>query len=207
MVALAFQDGLYMPEKYLFYLAMETMIYAQQKREGMLDYRAVPFYPPLDKVYHTKTNNEETKSHHNESKKSDIGSERNGSTIKQNNKIKVPKTINEINTLIKDNWITVKNTTIKTKVVREAIQKAYIQNVKNRYKNLQTDENEIEVKDFGIEEIGKERVEVKKEKSYDINKIMVEEMAKYIKDYKDKENNLSDGNGKDITFNAIEKEI
>ena len=36
-VAPAFQDGLYTPEKHLFYLAMETMIYAQRKREGMLD--------------------------------------------------------------------------------------------------------------------------------------------------------------------------
>ena len=98
----AYQEGLYMPEKHLFYLAMEMLIYAQRKREGMLDYRTVPFYPPPDKVYHTKKNNGETKSHNNESKKSDIGIKRNGSTTKQNNKIKVPKTITEINTLIKD---------------------------------------------------------------------------------------------------------
>ena len=61
----------------------------------------------------------------------------------------------------------------------------YIQNVKNQYKALQLDEDEMEVEDIKIEEIGKERVEVKKKKSYDINEITVEEMAKYIKEYKD----------------------
>ena len=32
-------------------------------------------------------------------------------------------------------------------------------------------------------------------------------MAKYIKEYKDEDNNLSDGNGKEVTSNAIKEEI
>ena len=121
----AYQEGLYMPEKHLFYLAMETLIYAQQKREGILDYRVVPFYPLPDMGYYTKKNNEEWKRHNKESKKSNIGIERNDSTAKQNNENKEPKTIIETNTLIEEDWITVKKTNIKTKEVREAIQKAY----------------------------------------------------------------------------------
>ena len=173
----------------------------------MLDYRAVPFYPPPDMGYYTKRNNEEQKRHNKKSKKSNIGIERNDSTEKQNNENKEPKTTIETNTLIEEDWITVKKTNIKMKAVREAIQKAYIQDVKNRYKNLQTNEDEMEVEEeFRIEEIGKERVEVKKEKSYDIREITVEEMVKYINEYKDEDYILRDGNGKDETVKTIEEE-
>ena len=59
--------------------------------------------------------------------------------------------------------------------------------MKNQYKALQSDEDEMEVQDIGIAEI-EERVEVKPKKSYDINKITVEEMVKHINVYKGEAN-------------------
>ena len=38
-------EGLYTPEKHLYYLAMETFLYQYRKYIGMLDARAKPFYP------------------------------------------------------------------------------------------------------------------------------------------------------------------
>ena len=35
-ILLAYQEGLYIPEKYLFYLAMEMIIYEKRKNIGML---------------------------------------------------------------------------------------------------------------------------------------------------------------------------
>ena len=157
----------------------------------------------MDIVYYTEKNNGGTKSHNNESKKSDRGIKKDDNTTTQNNKDKVPKTITKINTQIEDDWITVKNTNTKKKVVKESIQKADRQNGKNQYKDLQTDEDEMEVEDFGIEEIGKERVEVKKKKSYDINEITVKEMVRYINVYEGEVNNLRDGNSKDVPVNTI----
>ena len=129
-VSLAYQEGLYTPERHLFYLAMETLIYAQWKREGMLDARAVPFYPPIDTVYYMEKNNGETKSY-KESKKSNKGIKKDDTTTKHKNVNKAPKFITEINTIIEDEWITVKNNNIKTRVARESTQKADRQNGKN----------------------------------------------------------------------------
>ena len=44
-VAPAFQEGLYTPEKHLFYLAIETFIYEYRRSIGMLNAHAEPFYP------------------------------------------------------------------------------------------------------------------------------------------------------------------
>ena len=96
-----------------------------------------------------------------------------------------------------------KNNNIKTRVVRESTQKADRQNRKNQYKALQTDEDEMEVEDVGIEEMRKEKVEGKKKESYDINKITVKEMVKHINAYEDEVNNLRDRNSKDVPVNTI----
>ena len=37
-------EGLYTPEKHLYYLAMKTFLYQYRKYIGMLDARAKPFY-------------------------------------------------------------------------------------------------------------------------------------------------------------------
>jgi len=42
----AYQEGLYIPEKHLFYLAMETLIYEKREKIGILSTSAQPFYPP-----------------------------------------------------------------------------------------------------------------------------------------------------------------
>ena len=44
-VAPAFQEGLYTPERHLFYLAIETFIYEYRKSIRMLSAYAEPFYP------------------------------------------------------------------------------------------------------------------------------------------------------------------
>jgi len=44
-VALVFQEGLYTPERHLFYLAMETFIYEYRRSIGILNAYAEPFYP------------------------------------------------------------------------------------------------------------------------------------------------------------------
>ena len=41
----AFQEGLYTPERHLFYLAMQTFIYKYRRLIGMLNAYAEPFYP------------------------------------------------------------------------------------------------------------------------------------------------------------------
>ena len=42
-IAQAFQEESYALEKYLFYLAMETMIHMKWKKEGVLDAWALPW--------------------------------------------------------------------------------------------------------------------------------------------------------------------
>ena len=53
-VAPAFQEGLYTPEKHLFYLAMETFIYEYRKSIGMLSAYTEPFYLPTEENQHKK---------------------------------------------------------------------------------------------------------------------------------------------------------
>ena len=43
----AYQEGLCTPEKYLFYLAMQIMIYEKRKQIGMLSTSVQPYYPPI----------------------------------------------------------------------------------------------------------------------------------------------------------------
>ena len=53
-VAQNIQDGLYTPEKHLFYLAIDTFIYQYRKSIGMLNAYVEPFYPPMEETQHTE---------------------------------------------------------------------------------------------------------------------------------------------------------
>ena len=44
LVAPAYQEGLYTPEKHLFYLAIEMFIYEYRRSIGMLNAHVEPFY-------------------------------------------------------------------------------------------------------------------------------------------------------------------
>ena len=44
-----YQEGLHTPERHLFYLVIETITYTQQKKEGILDARALLWQPPIIK--------------------------------------------------------------------------------------------------------------------------------------------------------------
>ena len=90
-------------------------------------YSCVTVFLSTDKVYNAKKYNKESKDHNKEDIKNNIVIKKDDTIKTQNNdEIEVSKTITEVNTLIEEDWITVKNTTIKIRVVREAIQKAYI---------------------------------------------------------------------------------
>ena len=116
----AVQEGLYTPERHLFYLTMETFIYQYRRSIGMLNAYAEPFYPPTEENQQTDEIKEEI---------SDKNIDKENNTNNQNEKTSQIKTpvINKENTTIKeenkdreDNWIQVKRNE-RTSVKREAI--------------------------------------------------------------------------------------
>ena len=152
----AYQEGLYTPEQHIHYLVMETFIYEYRKYIGMLNTYADPYYPPTDRNHHTTEkftdgkieveqhisqskslklkNTQESIEHKSEvTKTTDIPKDK----IKDNTNNIITNTISlkEENKQIEEDWVIVKASG-KTKTVREAVQKAYIQHLKNRYQVL-----------------------------------------------------------------------
>ena len=102
-IAPAYQEGLYTPEKHLFYLAMETMIYAQQKREGMLDAHAFPFYPPTVKDNSGKFSVDKSILYNNENNKKKLEKlENNVRYISTKSDNRILTTIVEVNKIIEE---------------------------------------------------------------------------------------------------------
>ena len=72
-VAPAYQEGLYRPERHLFYLAMETFIYEYKRSIGMLNAHAEPFYPSTDNNQYTEDIKKEASDQNNDTEnKTDI---------------------------------------------------------------------------------------------------------------------------------------
>ena len=59
----AFQDGLYISDRHLYYLAMETFIYKYRKSIGILNIYVDLYYSPIVKGNHTKENEGEDIKH------------------------------------------------------------------------------------------------------------------------------------------------
>ena len=104
-VAPAVQEGLYTPERHLFYLTMETFIYQYRRSIGMLNAYAEPFYLPMEENKQMEEIKEEIL---------DKNIDKENNTNIQNEKtsqIKTPiinnenTTIKEENKDIEDDWI------------------------------------------------------------------------------------------------------
>ena len=150
LTAPAYQEELYTPEKHLFYLAMETMIYMQWKREGILDAHAFLFYPPTVKVNNGKFSVDKSTLHknkHNKKKERREKSENNIGNISIESNNHTPTTIVEVNKIIEEDWVAVKAANIRTRTVQEAVQKAYIQHLRNRYEAVAPDDDKEEIDD------------------------------------------------------------
>jgi hypothetical protein len=104
-----------------------------------------------EKITTVQTNDKEDKAKHNNDKTNQDN--------KPGNTKKKKSTQENIN-VIKEDWVQVKRNA-KTKEVREAIQKAYIKNVKNYYAALKVDEEVVDEKD----DIKKESVVKKQQKN------------------------------------------
>ena len=209
----AYQEGLYTSEKHLFYLAMETMIYAQRKREGMLDARAFPFYPPMVKDNSGKFSVDKSTLHNNEHNKKNLEKSENNvghTSTKSDNCI--PTTIAEVNKIIEEDWVAVKAANIRTRVVQEAVQKAYIQHLRNRYKALAMDNKEEEVEDTNMKNDTPKEIPSQSDKSHNVNKMTLEEMVKYLQEHQgdiDTIENKDNGDDQDTIWsvNTMEEEV
>ena len=166
-------QDLYTFEQHFIYEFAKTSLYEWQKQLGMLSPYAEVYYLPTDKsageqstnknetsikgkdqeekITTVQTNDKEDKAKHNNDKTNQDN--------KPGNTKKKKLTQENIN-VIKEDWVQVKRNA-KTKEVREAIQKAYIKNVKNYYAALKVDEEVVDEKD----DIKKESVVKKQQKN------------------------------------------
>ena len=186
LVAPTFQEGLYTPERHLFYLAMETFIYQYRKSIGMLSAYAEPFYPPTEENQQKKDITKEASVQNNDE---ETTTNINNDKINQGTthvSIKEKKSIQEANNIIDEDWMQVKRIA-KTRVVRDAIQEAYIKNVKNRYATLKVDEEVVDEKDEKKKVSVLKNAEQEQRKTYNVNDITVEEMVNHINDYRMKD--------------------
>ena len=186
LVASACQEGLYTQEKHLFYLAMENFIYQYRKSIGMLSAYAEPFYPPTEEKQNKKDIIKEASAQNKDAEKTtNIQNEKiNQVAIPESTKEKI--SIQEINNVIEEDWVQVKRNA-KTRVVQEALQQAYIKNVKNRYAELKVYEEEVEEKDDKqILSVVKKEDETQ-HRTNNVNDITVDEMEKHINEYKKKD--------------------
>ena len=185
-VAPAFQEGLYTPERHLFYLAMETFIYEYRKSIGMLSTYAEPFYPPTEEKQHKKDIIKEASVQNKDTEKTTNITNEKTNQVKTYESTKEKVSIQEINNVIEEDWVQVKRNA-KTRVVQEALQQAYIKNVKNRYAELKVYEEEVEEKDDKqILSVVKKEDETQ-HRTNNVNDITVDEMEKHINEYKKKD--------------------
>ena len=116
----AVQEGLYTPERYLFYLAMETFIYEYRRLIRILNAYAEPFYLLTDKNQHTEDIKKEASDQKNETEnKKDIKNDKT-SQSKTPLSTKENISIKEANKVIEEDWVQVKHNA-RIRVVREAI--------------------------------------------------------------------------------------
>ena len=119
-VAPAIQEGLYTPERHLFYLAMETFIYEYRRLIRILNAYAEPFYPLTDENQHTEDIKKEASDQKNETEnKKDIKNDKT-SQSKTPLSTKENISIKEANKVIEEDWVQVKHNA-RIRVVREAI--------------------------------------------------------------------------------------
>ena len=99
LIPLVYQEDLYTPEKYLFYLAMETIIYEKQKNIGMLSVSAQLYYPPIVEEKTTQDSKKEPVAENHMHKPKN--------TKQQNQEIKIQDKINIANTnkQIEEDWV------------------------------------------------------------------------------------------------------
>jgi len=166
-------QDLYTFERHFIYEFAKTSLYEWQKQLGMLSPYAEVYYLPTDKSAREQNTNENetsTKGKDHEEKITPVQNNDTESTAKykndktnQDNKpvsTKEKKSIQKKINVIEEDWVQVKRNA-KTKEVREAIQKAYIKNVKNYYAALKVDEEVVDEKD----DIKKESVVKKQQKN------------------------------------------
>ena len=189
-------QDLYTFERQFIYEFAKTSLYEWQKQLGMLSPYAEVYYLPTDKsAQEQNTNKNETsiKGKDQEEKKTTVQTNDKENEAKHNNdktnednksvNTKKKKSTQENINVIKEDWVQVKYNA-KTKEVHEAIQRDYINNIKNSYAALkEDDEKEDEEDDIKKVSVAKKAAEEYRI-MYNVNDITIDEMEQVINDFK-----------------------
>ena len=220
----ACHEGNYTIRDYLFYMAVEILIYQEHQRLGINIY-VRPFHPLKDCTENNNMansdiiENKETKQDDQSNEANNIKSNNNITNIKNTNDTNQNKNninikeIKESNQQIEDDWVEVKKTA-KTKIVRDIVQRAYIKYLKNRYQALSELEEDNEVNELRkLIRNDTEREEKvirnnkKKERLYNVNEVPLDILEEVIcnqrtKETQDQCNNSYEEDEEDSTSNT-----